>query len=117
MNRNRTVPPATTFGRVTEVVNVPNLVELQTHAYADFLQANVPYGDRRNVGLEAILREIFPIKSFNGELSLGFVGYELGRPRYTSNECRRLRLTGHRPHPTRWLSRARRLPPGRTRST
>ncbi len=88
-----TVPEQISFGRVREVLDVPNLVELQTRSYADFLQADVPYGERRNVGLEAILREIFPIKSFNGELSLEYVGYELGRPRYTPDECRRLRLT------------------------
>ncbi len=87
------VPPMESFGTVTEVLDVPNLVELQTRAYSDFLQADVPYSERRNVGLEAILREIFPIKSFNGEISLEYVGYELGRPRYTPDECRRLRLT------------------------
>ena len=91
--RRHTVPEPTTFGRVQEILDVPNLVELQTRSYADFLQADVPYGERRNVGLEAILREIYPIKSFNGELSLEYVGYELGRPRYTPDECRRLRLT------------------------
>ncbi len=91
--RRNSVPKPIVFGRVTEVQPVPNLVELQTRAYADFLQDDVPYGERRNVGLEAILREIFPIKSFNGELSLEYVGYELGRPRYTPDECRRLRLT------------------------
>ena len=51
------------------------------------------YSDRENVGLEAILREIFPIKSYDGKISLEFVGYELGRPRYSTEECRQLRLT------------------------
>ena len=88
-----TVPEPTTYGRVREILDVPNLVDLQTSSYADFLQMDVPYGERRNVGLEAILREIFPIKSFNGEIALEYVGYELGRARYTPDECRRLRLT------------------------
>ena len=87
------VPPMQSFGKVAEVLEVPNLVELQTSAYADFLQADVPYGDRRNVGLEAILREVFPIESYNGEIKLEYVGYELGSPRYTPDECRRLRMT------------------------
>ncbi len=89
----RAVPAVESFGRVADVLEVPNLVELQTRSYGDFLQADVPYGERRNVGLEAILREIFPIKSFNGEIALEYVGFELGRPRYTPDECRRLRMT------------------------
>ena len=97
-----TAPEIVSFGRVAEVVEVPNLVDLQTRAYTDFLQSDVPYGERRSVGLEAILREIFPIKSFNGELSLEFVGYELSGARYTPDECRRLRLTYGLPcHPNR----------------
>ncbi len=91
--RRHTVPEQTVFGHVREILDVPNLVEMQTLSFADFLQADVPYGERRNIGIEAILREIFPIKSFNGELALEYVGYELGRPRYTPDECRRLRLT------------------------
>src|SRR5262245_59463423 len=91
--RETTAPEVVKFGKVEEILDVPNLVDLQTRHYADFLQARVPYGERRNLGLESIMREVFPIKSFNGALSLEYVGYELGRPRYTPDECRRLRLT------------------------
>jgi DNA-directed RNA polymerase subunit beta len=91
--RDSPPPELITYGKVAEILDVPNLVELQTRSYADFLQSDLPYGERKNLGLEAILRETFPIKSFNGELSLEYVGYELGRPRYTPEECRRLRLT------------------------
>ncbi|HZN58547.1 MAG TPA: DNA-directed RNA polymerase subunit beta, partial [Planctomycetota bacterium] len=49
--------------------------------------------DRENVGLEAILREIFPIKSYDSKITLTYLGYELGRPRYSPEECRQLRLT------------------------
>ncbi|MCG3133734.1 MAG: DNA-directed RNA polymerase subunit beta [Planctomycetes bacterium] len=93
MRATANVPEAESVGRVKEIVEVPNLVELQTRSYADFLQAELPYGERKNLGLESILREVFPIKSFNGEMSLEYVGYELGRPRYMPEECRRLRLT------------------------
>ena len=91
--RDRESAPVVKFGRVEEILDVPNLVDLQTRSYSDFLQADVAYGERKNVGLESILREVFPIKSFNGEMALEYVGYELGRPRYTPDECRRLRLT------------------------
>ncbi|MCH2374881.1 MAG: DNA-directed RNA polymerase subunit beta, partial [Planctomycetes bacterium] len=81
------------YGRGRESVAVPNLMRLQIDAYDQFLQSEVHYTDRENVGLEAILREIFPIKSYDGKISLEFVGYELGRPRYSPQECRQLRLT------------------------
>jgi DNA-directed RNA polymerase subunit beta len=81
------------YGRAQDAVSVPNLMELQIEAYNRFLQAETHYSDRENVGLEAILREIFPIKSYDGKITLNYIGYELGRPRYTQEECRQLRLT------------------------
>jgi len=68
-------------------------MKLQIESYTRFLQADVHYSDRDNVGLEAILREIFPIKSYDGKITLTYIGYELGRPRYSPQECRQLRLT------------------------
>ena len=81
------------FGKVTEVMPPPNLMELQTDSYAEFLQVDVPQEEREPKGLEAILREIFPIESYEGRVKLEYLGYELGRPRYSSDECRMLRLT------------------------
>ena len=60
------------YGRGRESVAVPNLMRLQIDAYDQFLQSEVHYTDRENVGLEAILREIFPIKSYDGKISLEF---------------------------------------------
>jgi DNA-directed RNA polymerase subunit beta len=85
--------PTRRYGKVKEGVAVPNLMKFQVEAYERFLQGEVHYTDRDNVGLEAILREIFPIKSYDGKLSLIYLGYELGRPRYSPDECRQLRLT------------------------
>ncbi len=81
------------YGRAKEGIEVPDLMKFQVEAYERFLQADVHYTDRENVGLEAILREIFPIKSYDGKISLVYLGYELGRPRYSPDECRQLRLT------------------------
>ena len=81
------------YGKMRDAVPVPNLMELQVKAYERFLQADAHYTDRDNYGLEAILREIFPIKSYDGKISLEYIGYELGRPRYSEEECRQLRLT------------------------
>jgi len=85
--------PIRRYGRAKEGIAVPNLMQFQVEAYERFLQADLHYTDRNNVGLEAILREIFPIKSYDGKISLIYLGYELGRPRYTPDECRQLRLT------------------------
>ena len=85
--------PVRRYGKSQDAVEVPNLMKLQIEAYESFLQADVHYSDRDNVGLEAILREIFPIKSYDGKITLTYIGYELGRPRYNPDECRQLRLT------------------------
>ncbi|MHC4955020.1 MAG: DNA-directed RNA polymerase subunit beta [Planctomycetota bacterium] len=81
-----------TFGR-SKKFPLPNLVDLQTKSYEDWLQAEVPFSERESRGLQSIISEIFPIESYDGTMSLEFLGYELGAPRYTADECRRLRLT------------------------
>ena len=85
------------FGRIEDILEIKNLVQVQTKAYQDFLQAEVPASKRKNIGIEAILREIFPISNYDGTMSLDFIKYELGKPRYTQDECRQLRLTYGRP--------------------
>ncbi len=85
------------FGRVGEVLDIPDLTEIQTSKYAQFLQLEVEPDRRRDRGLEAVLREVFPIASYDGSLRLDYVSYRLGRPRYTPDQCRALRLTYGRP--------------------
>lgn len=85
------------YGKVADVIEVRNLVQIQTKAYRDFLQADIPASKRKNYGIEAILREIFPISNYDGTMSLDYIKYELGKPRYTQDECRQLRLTYGRP--------------------
>ncbi|MFM8386469.1 MAG: DNA-directed RNA polymerase subunit beta [Planctomycetia bacterium] len=76
---------------------IPNLVELQTSSYKAFLQEELDGDCRQPQGLEALLREIFPIESFDKTKRLEYVRYELGVPRYTLDECRDLKLTYGRP--------------------
>ena len=52
---------------------------------------------RKDQGLESVLREIFPIESYDKQISLDYLKYELGKPRYTPDECRQLRLTYGKP--------------------
>jgi len=81
------------FGSGIEYPSPPDLTRIQTDAYADFLQLDTPGDQRIEQGIEAVLREIFPIISYDGSVQLDYVRYELGKPRYTPEECRYLRLT------------------------
>jgi DNA-directed RNA polymerase subunit beta len=85
------------FGRFGDAVDVPDLTDVQTRSYARFLQLDVPIEKRDNHGLEGVLREIFPIESYDKKIALEYVKYELGKPRYDPDECRQLRLTYGRP--------------------
>ncbi len=85
------------YSRIKDVFGVPNLVEVQTRSYARFLQEGPAPKSRKPVGLEALFREMFPVKSYDGKLSLDYICYELGRPRYSPEDCQRLRLTYGRP--------------------
>ncbi len=85
--------PVRTFGRYPPIVELPDLVEIQTKAWHEFLAAEIAQANRETQGLESLLREVFPIYSYDKTMCLEYVGYELGRPRYTIDECRKLRLT------------------------
>ena len=86
-------PAVKTFSRYPEIVAVPNLVEIQTKAYDEFLQVEAPQSERLPQGLESLLGEVFPIYSYDKTMCLEYIGYELSKPRYTIDECRQLRLT------------------------
>src|SRR2546430_3163587 len=81
------------FSKIGDALPIPNLIHVQIAAYARFLQKDVEPGKRKNDGLEALLREVFPIESYDGNLKLEYVSYDLAEPRYTTDECRALRLT------------------------
>ena len=70
------------FGRLQGMAETPpDLIEIQTKSYEDFLQADVPPAKRENKGLQAIFREIFPVVSPDARYSLDFVGYVLEPPK------------------------------------
>ncbi|MDP6442915.1 MAG: DNA-directed RNA polymerase subunit beta [Pirellulaceae bacterium] len=86
-----------TFGRGHETDINLDLTQIQTASYAAFLQEETGSDKRKDAGLESVLREIFPIESYDKTVSLDYLRYELGKPRYTPEECRQLRLTYGRP--------------------
>ena len=89
--------------RVTKVRNyskrgdampVPDLVEVQSAAYERFLQQDKTFDKRdKGIGLESLLREVFPIESYDGTMKLEYLHYKLDDARYTPEECKHLRLT------------------------
>jgi DNA-directed RNA polymerase subunit beta len=85
------------FGQITAEFALSDLTQIQTASYARFLQYETPPRERVGQGLEEILREIFPIESYDKQYKLEYLKYELGKPRYTPLECRQLRLTYGRP--------------------
>ncbi len=79
-------------------MSIPDLTELQGRAYERFLQSNKgPHERDPSLGLEALLREVLPIESYDGTMRLEYLHYTLDEPRYTPDECRELRLTYGRP--------------------
>jgi len=74
------------FGKLQNTYDPPDLIEIQTKSYNDFLQADVPPAKREDKGLQAIFREIFPVASFDGRYVLDFVGYKFGPEKYTLAE-------------------------------
>ena len=85
------------FGSIQGTFEISDLTRIQTDSYVRFLQLEADARERKDEGLEAILREVFPIESYDGKYRLEYIKYELGKPRYTQLECRQLRLTFGRP--------------------
>ncbi|MCA9268012.1 MAG: DNA-directed RNA polymerase subunit beta, partial [Planctomycetales bacterium] len=85
------------FGTGREHPEMPDLTKIQTAGYDAFLQHEVAADKRKDQGIEAVLKEIFPIESYDKQISLEYLRYDLGKPRYTPEECRQLRLTYGRP--------------------
>src|SRR6187401_1730847 len=85
------------FGSGRTSFVTPDLTKIQTESYKAFLQEETPLEKRKDEGLEGVLKEIFPIESYDKNLKLEYIRYELGKPRYEPDECRQLRLTYGRP--------------------
>lgn len=66
------------YSRISEVIELPNLIEVQTNSYDWFLKE----------GLREALLEVFPIEDFTGNLRLDFIDYYLGEPKYSVQECK-----------------------------
>src|SRR5437764_343172 len=77
------------FGSIKEGIEPPNLIEVQANSYVDFLQKDVPYSKRKNQGLQAVFKEVFPIESYDEKAVLDFSHYDIGEPKLTPLEAQR----------------------------
>ncbi len=81
------------FGKIEEVAQMPNLIEVQKASYDQFLQIAEPQGGRRDDGLQTVFKSVFPISDFSGASMLEFVKYEFEAPKYDVDECRQRGMT------------------------
>lgn len=77
------------FGSIKEGIEPPNLIEVQANSYVDFLQKDVPFSKRKNQGLQAVFKEVFPIESYDEKVVLDFTHYEIGEPKLSALEAQR----------------------------
>jgi DNA-directed RNA polymerase subunit beta len=82
-----------TFGRIKKIIEFPNLIDIQKRSYEEFLQRGVPPEGRKDQGLQAVFKSVFPIKDFNETASLEFVSYTLSEPKYDVDECHQRGMT------------------------
>ena len=81
------------FGKIKEIIAPPNLIELQTNSYAEFLQLDTAPSRRKSVGLQAVFREVFPITSYDSKCELNFHTYDIGEAKNDWLECLREGIT------------------------
>jgi DNA-directed RNA polymerase subunit beta len=82
-----------TFGRIKKIIDIPNLIDIQKRSYEEFLQRDVAPDARRDEGLQAVFKSVFPIKDFNETASLEFVSFVIGEPKYDVDECHQRGMT------------------------
>ncbi|MCF5927068.1 DNA-directed RNA polymerase subunit beta, partial [Xanthomonas perforans] len=76
------------FGKQRSILEVPFLLAIQVDSYREFLQEDVEPNKRKDLGLHAALKSVFPISSYSGNAALEYVGYKLGQPVFDERECR-----------------------------
>ena len=81
------------FGKIPEVAEMPNLIEVQKASYDQFLMVDEPEGGRPDEGLQAVFKSVFPISDFAGTSMLEFVKYEFEAPKFDVDECRQRDVT------------------------
>ena len=88
MKANVITPPRReSFSNIQALIDIPDLLSIQTKAYQQFLQEFVAEEARKPIGLEGVLKHVFPIEDSHRNYILEYKSYYLGQPKYTSDEC------------------------------
>src|SRR5216110_3054040 len=82
-----------TFAKITKIIDIPNLIDIQKRSYDKFLQIDIPHEKREDIGMQGVFKSVFPIKDFSETSSLEFVSYNLEKPKYDVDECRARGMT------------------------
>jgi DNA-directed RNA polymerase subunit beta len=77
------------FGKLREGAEPPNLIEIQLDSYLEFLQQDVSPAKRKETGLQAVFKEVFPIESYDEKVMLDFASYDIGEPKLSIREAMR----------------------------
>lgn len=81
------------FAKNKQVIDIPNLIELQKSSYEAFIQKDMDPDRRGEAGLNGVFKSVFPITDFNNTASLEFVSYTLEPAKYDVDECRQRGMT------------------------
>ena len=82
------------FAKLKQVIEIPNLIDIQKRSYDKFLQIDTsPWIKREDMGIQGVFKSVFPIKDFAETSSLEFVSYNLEKPKYDVDECRARGMT------------------------
>ncbi|NNK79363.1 MAG: DNA-directed RNA polymerase subunit beta, partial [Litoreibacter sp.] len=81
------------FGKIREVLEMPNLIEVQKSSYDLFLKSGDQLEPMDGEGIKGVFQSVFPIKDFNETAVLEFVKYELEQPKYDVEECQQRDMT------------------------
>ena len=75
------------FGKIAEIVDIPDLIAVQRESFDRLLQRDVSPEKRKDIGLQAVFKSVFPIKDFTGSASLEFVSYRFSEIKHSVQEC------------------------------
>jgi DNA-directed RNA polymerase subunit beta len=81
------------YGKIREVLEMPNLIEVQKSSYDLFLRSGDSETPLDGEGIKGVFQSVFPIKDFNETAVLEFVKYELEKPKYDVEECQQRDMT------------------------
>ena len=82
------------FGRIPEVVRMPNLIEVQKSSYDQFLQKNIDRAERAgDQGMNGVFNSVFPVRDFSDRAVLEYVSFEFDQPKFDEEECQQRDIT------------------------